>query len=40
MLDLVFTVNKIVWALVLVKWINFEVWWYCGGGSFAWNICA
>ncbi|KAL7288650.1 hypothetical protein TKK_0017381 [Trichogramma kaykai] len=31
--------NKLVWALVLIKWLNFEVWWWLGDGSFAWHRC-
>ena len=30
-------VSSLICAFVIIKWINFEVWWYFGGGTFAMN---
>ena len=37
--DAVCFVSKFIWAFVIVKWINFEIWWWIGDGPFAWHRC-
>lgn len=30
--DLICTINRLLFYYTLVKWINFELWWYVGDG--------